>query len=170
MTLSLALGAIQVFDLDTKVKVASCSADFDILFWTWLNESTLAIVSSKFVYKWTYLQEPDSVQEVWYEKSDSLDGCQIINVQCDQTMRWCLLTGIQLKVDFLRKNVRNLMTSYRMEELRAQFSCTIKISNSARLLKDTLVVSSSLLLLQQISLTVFWPLRPVHHLKSRFKL
>ncbi len=89
-----------MFDLDTKAKVGSFSADFDISFWTWLNESTLAMVSSKFVYKWSYLQGSESFPEVWFEKSDSLDDCQIINIQCDHTFFWCLLTGIQLKANF----------------------------------------------------------------------
>lgn len=96
--LLLALGTIQVFDLDTKAKVASCAIDFDIIFWTWLNESTLAMVSTDFIYKWSCLEDPESEPEVWFEKSDSLDECQIINVQCDPTMCWCLLTGIQLRV------------------------------------------------------------------------
>ncbi len=94
----LALGAIQVFDLDTKAKVASCTVDFEPIFWTWINDSTIAMVANDFVYKWSYIQNPESVPEAWFEKSESLDECQIINIQCDLAVQWCLLTGIQLKV------------------------------------------------------------------------
>lgn len=91
------MGAVQVFNLDTKAKVASIAVDFDIIFWTWTDSETIVMVSSDFIYKWSY-SIPDAQPEPWFEKGESLDECQIINVQVDHSNRWCLVTGIQLKV------------------------------------------------------------------------
>lgn len=92
----LAQSTIQVFDIDSKAKVASLQIDFEVLFWNWLNENTLLMVSDSAVYRWDY-EIADSIPIKWFDKSSSLNECQIINAEMDKSSRWCFVSGIYLK-------------------------------------------------------------------------
>lgn len=96
-TIVVALSALQVFDIDTKSKIASVQIGFEIIFWNWISDKTLLLVSESGIYQWEYEQE-DSIPILWFEKSAVLNDCQIINAQIDNLGNWCFLSGISLKV------------------------------------------------------------------------
>lgn len=95
-----ALSALQVFNIDTKSKIASVQIGFEVIFWNWISDKTLLLVSESAVYRWEYEQE-DSIPIMWFEKSAVLNDCQIINAQIDKLGNWCFLSGISLKVNIL---------------------------------------------------------------------
>lgn len=94
-----ALSALQVFDIDTKTKIASVQIGFEIIYWNWISEKALLLVSESAVYKWEY-EKIDSIPVKWFEKSAVLNDCQIINAQIDISDNWCFISGILLKVSF----------------------------------------------------------------------
>lgn len=96
-TVLAAVNAVQVFDLDTKAKIASIQVDFRVLFWTWLDGSVLAIVSDTGVHRWD-CSDPDSQPQPWFDKSPALRDTQIISVASDHSRHWCVVAGISLKV------------------------------------------------------------------------
>lgn len=96
---SIALSAVQVFNIDTKAKIASVQIGFEIIFWNWIDQKTLLLVSESAAYRWEYEQQ-DSIPIKWFDKSAVLNDSQIINAQIDSSGNWCFLSGISLKVSF----------------------------------------------------------------------
>ena len=90
---------MQIFNIDTKTKIASAQIGFEILFWNWIANETLLLMSESAVYRWDYEQE-NSIPVKWFDKSSALNDCQIINAQIDDSANWCFLSGISLKVAF----------------------------------------------------------------------
>lgn len=52
---------LQVFDLESKTKVKSCTMSEDVVFWKWISESTLGLVTDTSVYHWD-ITDPSQVQ------------------------------------------------------------------------------------------------------------
>ena len=48
-------GVLQVFNLATKMKLASIATEEQILFWKWISSTTLAYITDKAVYHWPVL-------------------------------------------------------------------------------------------------------------------
>jgi len=110
---------LQVFDIDTKERIASVQTDFPIFYWTWLDQDTLGIVSDQFVCTWKYT-ENGSQPTVWFEKSSSLTDAQIIALSKDAYGDWGLLSGIFLRVIGIL--IRRYIL-FRIIELLALFNC-----------------------------------------------
>lgn len=66
------------------------------MFWTWLNDSTILMVSDNAIHRWEY-ETADSVPLKWFDKSSALNDCQIINAEIDKSSNWCFISGISLK-------------------------------------------------------------------------
>lgn len=43
---------LQLFNLSTKLRLSTYTHSEDIVFWRWISQSTLALVSSKSVFHW----------------------------------------------------------------------------------------------------------------------
>lgn len=43
---------LQIFDLESKTKLKSCTMNEDVHFWTWQSVDTLALVTDVAVYHW----------------------------------------------------------------------------------------------------------------------
>ena len=99
----------QVFDIDTKERIASIQSDFPIFYWAWIDQETLGIVSDQSVYTWKYAENASQPQ-IWFEKSSSLVDAQIISLTKDTSGDWGLLSGIFLKVI---GSLHLLLTSFR---------------------------------------------------------
>ena len=106
----IALSTIQVFNIDTKAKIASVQIGFEIIFWNWIDPKTLLLLSESAVYRWEYEQE-NSIPIKWFDKSTALNDCQIINAQVDNSGNWCFLSGIALKVRIKIKKFQYLVSS-----------------------------------------------------------
>ncbi|RCI04960.1 hypothetical protein CU098_004297 [Rhizopus stolonifer] len=86
---------IQVFNLDTKTKIKSHAMNEDILFWKWLDNKTLGLVTEQNVYRWSI--EGESVPTKIFERHASLAGCQIINLRASADEKWYVLVGISAR-------------------------------------------------------------------------
>jgi len=93
----LAQNTIQVFNFDSKIKLASLQVGFEIIFWNWVDDKTLLLASDGTIYRWDY-ETLDSIPIKWFEKSPALSDCQIINAEIDLSGLWCFISGISLKV------------------------------------------------------------------------
>jgi clathrin heavy chain len=43
---------LQIFDLDAKQKLKSTTMNEDVMFWKWISETTIGLVSDQAVYHW----------------------------------------------------------------------------------------------------------------------
>lgn len=96
----LAKNTIQVFNIDNKAKIASLQIDFEVIFWDWIDKNTMLLLSENGAYRWDY-ESSDSVPLKWFDKSTSLNDCQIISADTDTSGHWCFISGISLKVHYI---------------------------------------------------------------------
>jgi clathrin heavy chain len=96
----IAQNTIQVFDIDSKDKISSIQINFEVIFWNWADENHILLVSDAYIFLWEYKVQ-DSVPIKWFDKTSTLDDCQIINSGCDKSGKWCYVSGISLKVNYL---------------------------------------------------------------------
>lgn len=67
----------------------------DVLFWKWLDLSTIGLVTDQFVYRWSIYD--DAPPAKIFERHVSLVGCQIINLRASSDEKWYVLVGISAK-------------------------------------------------------------------------
>ncbi|KAF9258879.1 clathrin heavy chain [Marasmius fiardii PR-910] len=84
---------LQIFNIETKQKVKSHVNDADIVFWKWVNDSTIGIVTESSVYHWTISDQTSPPQKV-FERHATLSGTQIINYRIASDEKWMVLIGI----------------------------------------------------------------------------
>ncbi|QRW17148.1 Clathrin [Rhizoctonia solani] len=84
---------LQVFNIETKQKVKSHIVNDDIVFWKWLDDSTLGLVSETAVFHWTIKDATSPPQKV-FDRHASLSGAQIINYRASGDGKWLVLVGI----------------------------------------------------------------------------
>lgn len=68
----------------------------DVPFWSWINETTVALVTETSVFHWSI--NGDSAPQKVFDRADNLVGTQIIGYKTDTAMKWCMLTGIAGRV------------------------------------------------------------------------
>ncbi|EEB07199.1 clathrin heavy chain Chc1 [Schizosaccharomyces japonicus yFS275] len=82
---------LQVFDLDAKSKINSHIMPQDVVYWTWINDNTLGIVTETSVYHWSLAGgAPFKV----FDRHSSLNGSQIISYKSNYNEKWFTLIGI----------------------------------------------------------------------------
>lgn len=52
---------LQIFDLGAKAKLKSCTMSEDVVFWKWISEDTLGLVTDTAVFHWNVL-DPAALQ------------------------------------------------------------------------------------------------------------
>eukprot|EP00741_Cyanophora_paradoxa_P015948 tig00000042_g15397.t1 len=87
-----AAGVLQIFNLDTKAKLKSYTITDNIVYWKWINQTTLALVSATAVYHWSLTGAENPVK--MFDRHASLANSQIINYRVDPTGQWLVLVGI----------------------------------------------------------------------------
>ncbi|VDM72203.1 unnamed protein product [Strongylus vulgaris] len=95
----------------------------DIIFWKWINEKTIALVSETAVYHWSIEGNSgfpglfalffslglwfhivgDAAPMKMFDRHQSLAGSQIINYRADADCKWLVLVGIAAKVNGVRR-------------------------------------------------------------------
>jgi clathrin heavy chain len=68
----------------------------DVLFWKWVNSSTIGLVTEGAVYHWQ--GTGDSAPQKVFDRHASLAGSQIINYRVNSDGTWMLLIGISAQV------------------------------------------------------------------------
>jgi clathrin heavy chain len=65
----------------------------DIVFWKWVSESVVGLVTETAVYHWTIIDESSPPQKM-FDRHASLAGAQIINYRITPDEKWFVVVGI----------------------------------------------------------------------------
>eukprot|EP00039_Didymoeca_costata_P018242 m.332709 g.332709 ORF g.332709 m.332709 type:complete len:1698 (-) comp16994_c0_seq1:153-5246(-) len=86
---------LQIFNIDMKAKMKAHTMPEDVTFWTWINSTTVALVTNTSVFHWS--MEGDSGPTKMFDRHPDLAGTQIIQYKTCPNQKWLLLTGIAAK-------------------------------------------------------------------------
>lgn len=64
---------LQIFDLDQKKKLKSCTMSEDVQFWKWISESTLGLITSSSVYHWDVYDSAQDAPVKVFERNANLN-------------------------------------------------------------------------------------------------
>jgi clathrin heavy chain len=84
---------LQIFNIDTKIKVKSHVNAEEVTFWKWVSDNTVGIVTETAVYHWSTTDATSPPQKV-FDRHPTLVGAQIINYRCSADEKWLVLVGI----------------------------------------------------------------------------
>jgi len=107
---------IQIFNLDTKAKLKSHSSPEPIVFWKWVNATTLGMVSATSVYHYS-ISGQDGPTKMFDRHATLGANTQIINYRVSPDGKWCILGGISAGQG---GNVNGNMQLYNIERKLSQ--------------------------------------------------
>lgn len=79
--------------METKQKVKSHVNNEDVVFWKWVSESTIGMVTDTSVFHWTISDATSPPQKI-FDRHATLSGAQIINYRVSADEKWMVLIGI----------------------------------------------------------------------------
>ncbi|KAM0235307.1 hypothetical protein ACHAP5_009785 [Fusarium lateritium] len=85
---------LQIFDLEQKKKLKSCTMNEDVQFWKWISENELGLVTTSSVYHWNVYDASQDAPVKMFERNANLNGCQIINYRVNSDSKWMVVVGI----------------------------------------------------------------------------
>ncbi|KAJ9249588.1 hypothetical protein DTO207G8_6562 [Paecilomyces variotii] len=85
---------IQTFDLTAKQKLKSAAMNEDIVYWKWISESSIGLVTDNSVYHWDVFDPTQGNPVKIFERLPNLNGCQIINYRVNDDEKWMVVVGI----------------------------------------------------------------------------
>ncbi|RSM14336.1 hypothetical protein CEP52_001366 [Fusarium oligoseptatum] len=85
---------LQIFDLEQKKKLKSCTMNEDVQFWKWISENELGLVTTSSVYHWNVYDAGQDAPVKVFERNANLNGCQIINYRVNTDGKWMVVVGI----------------------------------------------------------------------------
>jgi clathrin heavy chain len=90
-----AAGTMQVYNLEsqTKVKTHKMADGEAVAYWTWVDSSTVGIVTSKAVYHWT--MQGDAAPSKLFDRHATLEGTQVITHDASPDRQWMMVAGIK---------------------------------------------------------------------------
>ncbi|EPX72143.1 clathrin heavy chain Chc1 [Schizosaccharomyces octosporus yFS286] len=94
---------LQVFDLEAKAKLNSFVMTQEVVYWTWISDSTIGIVTDTSVYHWS-LNGSDPVK--MFDRHNSLNGTQIISYRSNYNEEWFTLVGISSRDNRIAGNLQ----------------------------------------------------------------
>ena len=83
---------LQFWNIANKEKLKSHNMDAAVEFWKFVNDETVAIVTSDKVYHWKFQSE--NAPSLKFNRDDSMNGARIINYRADNSGNWLCLVGI----------------------------------------------------------------------------
>ena len=84
---------LQIFNLQAKQKLKTTAMSDNVIFWKWIDEKMLALVTETSVYHWSISDE--SAPQKIFDRHGNLQGCQIINYRTSHDKKWLCLCGIK---------------------------------------------------------------------------
>lgn len=84
---------LQVFNIETKSKVKSHVNNEDVIFWKWISDQIIGIVTETSVFHWSTTDATSPPQKI-FERHPTLVGAQIINYRASADEKWLVLVGI----------------------------------------------------------------------------
>ncbi|KAF5664219.1 clathrin heavy chain [Fusarium circinatum] len=85
---------LQIFDLEQKKKLKSCTMNEDVQFWKWISENELGLVTTTSVFHWNVYDASQDAPVKVFQRNDNLQGCQIINYRVNGDGKWMVVVGI----------------------------------------------------------------------------
>ncbi|KAA8492928.1 Clathrin heavy chain 1 [Porphyridium purpureum] len=85
--------ALQIFDLTKKQKVKAVQISENVVFWKWISDKTIGIVTETAVYHWA-LSDAAGDPVKMFDRHNSMTRAQIINYRADASEQWLVLVGI----------------------------------------------------------------------------
>ncbi|KAF5971964.1 clathrin heavy chain [Fusarium bulbicola] len=85
---------LQIFDLEQKKKLKSCTMNEDVQFWKWISENELGLVTTTSVFHWNVYDAGQDAPVKVFQRNDNLQGCQIINYRVNGDGKWMVVVGI----------------------------------------------------------------------------
>jgi clathrin heavy chain len=84
---------LQIFNIESKQKVKSHVNNEDVVFWKWVSDATIGLVTETAVYHWSISDQASAPQKI-FERHPTLAGAQIINYRATLDEKWLVLIGI----------------------------------------------------------------------------
>ncbi|KAI0999286.1 putative clathrin heavy chain [Podosphaera aphanis] len=85
---------LQIFDLAEKQKLKSATMNEDVVFWKWLSETTLGLVTETAVFHWDIFDATQATPVEVFKRGQNLVGSQIINYRVSDDGKWMVIVGI----------------------------------------------------------------------------
>lgn len=85
---------VQIFNLGTKQRLKSFTMDTPVVFWKWLDEKHLGLITASSIYYWNIFDGTNDGPIKLTERHHTLNNCQIINIVADSDLNWFAATGI----------------------------------------------------------------------------
>ncbi|XP_022191703.2 clathrin heavy chain [Nilaparvata lugens] len=105
---------LQIIDFKTKILIKQFIMDTDIVFWKWISESVIALVTGSSVYHWSIDGDSDPVKI--FDRHQIMKGDQIISYKADNILNWVLLIGLSCQ----NNRVVGTMQLYCVQVARSQ--------------------------------------------------
>ena len=83
---------LQIFDLEQKKKLKSCTMNEDVQFWKWISERVIGLVTSSSVYHWDIFEDGQDAPVKMFERNNNLSVCGFLI--CSSSMSSNLSTGL----------------------------------------------------------------------------
>jgi clathrin heavy chain len=64
---------LQIFDLEKKQKLKSATMNEDVVFWKWISETTLGLVTDTSVYHWDIFNEAQAAPVEIFKRNANLN-------------------------------------------------------------------------------------------------
>eukprot|EP00286_Rhodomonas_abbreviata_P018853 CAMPEP_0181303774 /NCGR_PEP_ID=MMETSP1101-20121128/8752_1 /TAXON_ID=46948 /ORGANISM="Rhodomonas abbreviata, Strain Caron Lab Isolate" /LENGTH=1715 /DNA_ID=CAMNT_0023409399 /DNA_START=168 /DNA_END=5311 /DNA_ORIENTATION=+ len=108
---------LQIFNIELKSKMKAHQMPEAVVYWKWINERCMALVTATAVYHWTMEGTTEPVK--MFDRLPAMSACQIINYRADAGEKWMVLIGISQAQDGSNRVVGN-MQLYSKEKGQSQ--------------------------------------------------
>ncbi|KAM7256318.1 hypothetical protein ACFE04_012059 [Oxalis oulophora] len=109
---------LQIFNIELKSKVKSHQMPEQVVFWKWISNTKVALVTLSSVYHWSIEGDAEPVKV--FERTANLANNQIINYRCDPTEKWLVLIGIAPGPAERPQLVKGNMQLFSVDQQRSQ--------------------------------------------------
>lgn len=69
---------LQIFDLEKKAKLKSATMNEDVVFWKWVSETTLGLVTETSVFHWDISDPTQAAPVEVFKRNANLNVCGLI--------------------------------------------------------------------------------------------
>lgn len=85
---------LQIFNLGNKQRLKSFTMDEPVVFWKWLSDTHLGLVTASSIFYWNIFDGTNNGPIRLSERHSSLNNSQIINFVAESDLNWFAVTGI----------------------------------------------------------------------------
>lgn len=80
---------LQIFDLEQKKKLKSCTMNEDVQFWKWISERAIGLVTTSSVYHWDIFEDGQEAPVKMFERNNNLSVCGLVNFSPHISSNFC---------------------------------------------------------------------------------